>query len=319
MIKMGRLMFIAKYFFDSIKYQFNKNKVSLIKINAFFLENAKGDYKTIIEPKDIDKEAEFIADPFMIHNKNKIYVFFEVFKNNKEKFIGVCSSRDYKNFKYLGKCLGGKNIKLSYPYIIKDKNTYYMFPEQQTKNKKRLNHVYYTSNDEFPFKWKKKAELFKTKNEEINDKIVFKHNNTWFMFYGSGGRKLLCAYSDSLEKGWKQHPQNPILLGKKLPTRPGGNLFRLNKWLMVFLQKEKNNEYGKEVYPLLIKYLSKDKIKAVMGESINTNIIENEEEVTRLHTFCLEKNKDKLIYLIDVFRKNKNWAIAMRVTKNEKR
>lgn len=40
----------------------------------------------------------------------------------------------------------------------------------------------------------------------MNDRIVFKHDKKWFMlYYGSGGRKLMCAYANNLKGKWKYH------------------------------------------------------------------------------------------------------------------
>ena len=172
--------FIKKYllyFLNKINF-FKKRKTSLWSLHIYnysknFISNNKINIKksTKIEsPKD----AEW-ADPFIFSYKNKNYVFFEnndLNLNRGKISFGELHGNDLINIKDILKF----KYHLSYPFIWKSKNNFYLIPE--TSEKKSI-HIWKAK--KFPNQWK----YFKTilKNEFCCDTTIIKDksNNNWLL------------------------------------------------------------------------------------------------------------------------------------------
>jgi hypothetical protein len=81
----------------------------------------------VITARDItDVTADFVADPFMIRENNKWHMFFEVMTRKGE--IGLAQSSDGLHWDYRQIVLR-EPFHLSYPYVFKWNDDYYMIPE----------------------------------------------------------------------------------------------------------------------------------------------------------------------------------------------
>ncbi|WP_066067716.1 glucosamine inositolphosphorylceramide transferase family protein [Neobacillus soli] len=162
-----------------------------------------------------DVPAEFIADPFIIAHDSRYYMFFEVLdKSTNKGVIGLASSGNGEEWKYERIVLQEK-YHLSYPYVFKYNNQFYMIPESCEANGVLL----YKSKG-FPYKWEKTCELIKGK---YVDSSIFHYNNKWWMFTSKSG-KLHLFFSDKLEGNWTEHPKSPLISDNYSITRPGGRV-----------------------------------------------------------------------------------------------
>ena len=166
-----------------------------------------------------DLNVDIIAHPFMIVTDSLYYMFFTA-KDGKTDMggIGLAESRDGLNWKYRQIVLKEPFV-LSYPYVFKWQNEYYMIPENHTEKSVRLYKAV-----EFPRKWKYEKDLL-TGDTFISSTVV-QYKNIWWMFTGRNGNETLrLFYAYDLKGPWTEHPQSPIV--KKDPdiARPGGRPF----------------------------------------------------------------------------------------------
>ncbi|AZB43581.1 hypothetical protein CEF21_15410 [Bacillus sp. FJAT-42376] len=166
----------------------------------------------------------FYADPFVMRQNEKNYVFFEEYVYREGKGIISFIEMDVK------KGLISKPVKvldkpyhLSYPFLMEDKGNIYMIPE--TSENKTIE-LYKAKN--FPYEW----ELEKVLMSNINavDSTILFHQNKYWLFtnvFADGASsldELHLFFSDSLYGEWEKHPMNPIVSDSRT-ARPAGNLF----------------------------------------------------------------------------------------------
>lgn len=179
-------------------------------------------YKKLFPPKGYDW-----ADPFVVEKDNKYYVFFE------ELYIKGCKGHiSYFAFGSSGELLKNSPTKLleeeyhlSYPFIFKEKDKYYMIPESANSGELWLYECL-----EFPDKWMKKVRIFKEK--PFYDATLVHLNEMWYLFgtekviNESSRDQYLCIYysEDIFSGNWKAHPKNPIYRDIR-SSRPAGRIF----------------------------------------------------------------------------------------------
>lgn len=211
--------------------------------------------ETVITFSDVtDIEAEFVADPFMIHTEESWYMFFEVLnKNTGLGEIGYASSKNALNWSYKNIILKD-SIHLSYPFILKHNGEFYMIPETRQANEIRI----YKAKS-FPMKW----DFFKVLLVgDYADATIFNYNNTWWMFALKGTKDLHLFSSNSLLENWKPHPQNPIIENDLKSSRPGGKVI-LYKEKLYRVAQNGYPIYGNKVRIFEIKHLSKNQYEEI--------------------------------------------------------
>ena len=197
--------------------------------NPFSLNEIKGVQNPIITGEDVsDFDASFVADPFIVKYDDSYYMFFEALQRQTQKgVISYATSEDGVNWSYK-KTIIEEPFHLSYPYIFKWEGDYFMTPESNEDYTVRL---YKASS--FPDKWEFVNTLLS--GYDFVDPSIFRYNGKWWMFVSTSKSSFVnLYYSDTLESGWKPHPQNPIRRNDKHNSRPGGrvivyenNLYRL--------------------------------------------------------------------------------------------
>jgi hypothetical protein len=75
----------------------------------------------VLTGKDVtDIDARCVADPFMVFEKGRFYMFFEVLNRKTNKgSIGYAESEDGQQWEYK-QIIIDENFHLSYPYIFED-------------------------------------------------------------------------------------------------------------------------------------------------------------------------------------------------------
>tara|TARA_Y100001970_G_C14214069_1_gene848616 strand:+ start:548 stop:2128 length:1581 start_codon:yes stop_codon:yes gene_type:complete len=245
--KKGKVYEIPKIY-NQVKYIIETTKILIKKIfykqKDFKLALFKSDNfsNPLIIENDKDK---FLADPFLIKNKNKIYCFAEEFDYTKKRGHIVCIEFNKEQNKK--KIILNEKFHLSFPYIFKFKNYFFMCPDTSDISEIRL---YKCTN--FPFKWK----FYKTikKNLEAVDNIIFKKNNLWWLITNIDRSKsndfshdLSVFYSQQgpLTNNWKSHSKNPIKINS-LESRNAGLIIDKNKIIRVS-QVQGFDNYGENI------------------------------------------------------------------------
>lgn len=217
--------------------------------NVFQLQQFDDIKKPVITSTNItDRFVHFVADPFIIREKDKYFMFFEALNNDQNGDIGLSSSTDGKNWKY-DKIVLDEKFHLSYPYVFKFENEYYMLPETSAINEIRL---YKAVN--FPYEWK----FFKTlvSQKKYVDSTLLHYNNRWWLFASTGANDVLdLYYSDNLNGNYKPHPNNPIIKNNKSIARGGGNFLEYSGKVFRVTQ-DCTERYGKTIRLLEITKLT---------------------------------------------------------------
>ncbi len=205
------------YFTDAFNWDL------LFKINdgAELYSSQYGSFKKLSSPRGI-----FWADPFVIAEDDRYCIFVEEFIYKKDRaHISVLKLDRKGNFLSSQKIIE-RPYHMSYPFIFKNDNTYYMIPETC---KNRTIELYKCT--EFPDKWEFDRNIME--NISAVDTTLFFHNNKWWLFTAvdqtaniSGcSAELFLFFADDIFSGkWESHPLNPIVTDIRR-ARPAGKLF----------------------------------------------------------------------------------------------
>ncbi|MFK9089943.1 hypothetical protein [Bacillus salipaludis] len=203
-----------------------------------------------------DVSAEFIADPFILLHDSKYYMFFEVLdKSSGKGVIGFATSENGERWNY-EKIVLKEKYHLSYPYVFKFNDEFYMIPESCEANRVLL---YKAKN--FPYEWDIAYELL---NGSYVDSSIFQYDNKWWMLTGQSGN-LHLFFSDSLEGEWQEHPKSPLITNNNNVTRPGGRVIVDENKIYRYAQDGEPN-YGSSVSVFEIKEISE---KEYIEEEVN--------------------------------------------------
>lgn len=193
-------------------------------------------------PDDMHKEAftagqideisaTFVADPFMVCESGRWWLFFEVWNAETDRGeIGLASSADGFRWQYEGIVLR-EDGHLSYPYVFQWNGEYYMTPETLGRGCIQLYRA-----ESFPRRWRPEARLVEGC---FADPSVFEYQGRWWMFACSDinlhdTTKLF--HSAQLTGPWKEHPRSPIIAGNPRNARPAGRVTCWNGKLLRYAQ-----------------------------------------------------------------------------------
>ena len=103
---------------------------SFVTVKPFNLIEPSNIVNPILTASDIDDiNATYVADPFLFFENDIWYMFFEVFnENTNQGDIALATSNDGFHWTYQQVVLD-ESFHLSYPYVFKWQNDYYMMPE----------------------------------------------------------------------------------------------------------------------------------------------------------------------------------------------
>jgi hypothetical protein len=188
-----------------------------------------------------DLQAQFVADPFMVLDNGKWYMFFEVMDATTDRgVIGLARSDDCSHWTYERVVLQ-ESLHLSYPYVFEWENTYYMTPASPEAGAVRLYKAL-----EFPGRWEHVRDLIQG---GLRDPSPFRFRDRWWMLATSppdiyGVLRLFS--SDTLTGEWKEHPKSPVVAGDRRLARPAGRILLLGDRVIRFAQDCKRY-YGRAV------------------------------------------------------------------------
>lgn len=220
--------------------------------SPFQLIDSKAIRNPVLRAQDVsDVEAKFVADPFMLIEGSKYYMFFEVLNKATNKGeIGLAESDNGFDWQYKSIILK-EPFHLSFPYVFEWNNNIYLMPESGEDYSIRL---YKAS--VFPTEWKYERTLIK--GYRFADPTVVYYKKMWWLFVSlSDSDALYLYYSDSLEGIWIQHPKSPLITNNKHISRPAGRLILLDDKLYRFSQ-DCSPIYGNQVLAFEITELNAD-------------------------------------------------------------
>ncbi len=182
---------------------------------------ANGTNPVLTKDDVTDVDADFVADPFMIHVGDTWYMFFEVLNaKTRHGDIGYATSQDGLRWTYCSIVLD-EPFHLSYPHVFEWQDKHYMIPESYEASSVRL---YEASN--FPTEWTFVSQLVR---DDLVDPTVFRHDDRWWMFASAnelGNNKLAFYYADELTGPWIRHPQSPLIVRNPNIARPAGRVIQ---------------------------------------------------------------------------------------------
>jgi hypothetical protein len=195
----------------------------------------------VLTGKDVtDVRARSVADPFMIAEGSVWYMFFEVLNADTNRgAIGLAASSDGLKWKY-ERIVLEEPFHLSYPYVFKWNDAYYMVPESREGHSVRLYKA-----EHFPIKWLLGATLL---HGDFVDPSVVNYRGKWWIFvgYAEGNNVLRLYYADALEGPYAEHSKSPIVLGDARIARPAGRILILGDRIYRFAQDD-HLTYGNQV------------------------------------------------------------------------
>lgn len=240
----------------------------------------------------IPKANEAWADPFLISYKNNDYVFFENydFQKNKGK-ISYGKIKDNKIMKVFDAL--DLNHHLSYPFLWKQKNNYFLMPESAEKKKVQI-----WKAKEFPKKWFPYKVLFK--GESCVDTTIFddKRGNRWLFTnksndkYNDHNSELFIYKTDKNFRKLVPHKFNPVIIDSRYARNAGNIYYNKKSQIIRPSQINTHNIYGKGLNLRIIKKLSLDEFFEKDHYSINSDYIKN---ISAIHHITQKNNR----YVID--------------------
>ncbi len=248
----------------------------------------------ILSKSDIsDRDAAFVADPFLIRFGEKWYLFFEIKDKKAEKgVIGMASSEDFVKWRYEGVVLQ-EAWHLSYPFVFVYENTLYMIPESGENRSVKLYKA-----DRSLLHWQEVRTLLE--GEDFRDTTLWRKEGVWYFFTSQNSDDNLYLYtSDDLFGTLKPHPQNPLLTDEPRFSRSGGNIFSLDDKLYR-LSQDCSRRYGEALYLLEITALGKEAFAQKPLQKLLDPPKDKEQWNSRkMHHFSVVTEGGKLFFAVD--------------------
>jgi len=233
------------------------------------------DYTEISPPDDC-----FWADPFVISEKGRHFIFFEELPFVTERGHLSCMEVFDDGRHLAPRVILKKPYHLSYPNVFKYESEYYMIPESGDTGFVSL----YRS-AEFPYHWEYKHDLMS--GLCAYDSTLIKHDGVWWLFAcvaakkGMSGCEELHIFSaDSpLSQSWAPHQLNPIISDASL-ARPAGKFFERDG-VLYRPSQDCAGSYGAGLNINKVKMLTKD---SYVEELVHCARPTWDNKLTALHT-----------------------------------
>ena len=277
--------------------------------------------------KDIvtDRNAYGVADPFIVNDKGRFHMFFEVLSDTSEE-IGHAFSDDLINWQYtqivLSKAETGH--RSAYPNVFKVDEKWYMIPDTAGEG-----HVNLYEALEFPLSWQFVTRLIDTSStltKTIVDTNVFKMGGAWYMTTTGGEdgwNKGVALYvntsGDWKNNKWQKHPSGIIIPTDSENTayRGAGNVKVFDGYVLLPIQATPTSSkvYGERVYLYKISNLSLTTANAnrmgILVEATHNGSWNHKS----MHHASWTKNGDDTIYAVDGQTSADEYAVGLYVDK----
>ena len=210
---------------------------------------------------------KFWADPFLINDNDKKFIFFEEYCYKREKGEIKCGEILNKKLINVKTILAGAH-HLSYPCVNKINGVYYLIPECSESNELNL----YKS-IKFPYSWEKQIRLFN--NKKVVDPTIFqdKNNQIWLFVNtlndeNNYNSKLNIYKIEDNFLNLIPHKKNPVINNYSNGRGAGNIFYNKNGDLIRPSQNNTTNVYGGSLNISKIEVLNIENYK----ESVLKNI-----------------------------------------------
>jgi len=233
-------------------------------ISIYDLEVQEGSIKShdrpgnpVLTAADItNMQARFVADPFLIREQGKFYLFFEILGVDRG-VIGLATSEDGLDWRYERVVLE-EPFHLSYPNVFKWEGDYYLVPESVAVNSVRLYRAKH-----FPADWQY-VETIIVDRPLVDPTVFIDQGGLLWLFASSIDNKdLYLFHADRPEGPWREHPKSPIVRGNSRDARPAGNILDTGERLIRLAQDSQayGERYGKAVRGFEIMMLTREEYR----------------------------------------------------------
>ncbi len=237
----------------------------------------------------------FVADPFVVDEGDKSYLFYEELDYSTLKGYLKVAEFDEKSGEFTNsKVILKEDYHLSYPNVFKYNGIYYMIPESYENRSVDLYEAV-----EFPVKWKK----IKTLLSDLSavDATLYFDDNRWWMFVNiapkdglSMNDELYIYYcKDFLTDEWTPHSKNPVVCDV-VRARSAGNLIKIGDKLYRPAQ-DCSGFYGRKVVINEILRLDENEYKERVAGEIDSSF---SDDLVAVHTL----NSSKRFTVIDAIK-----------------
>lgn len=219
--------------------------------SPFDLTTPEGVSNPVLTASDVhDFDADIVAHPFMVVANSRYYLFFTVkYGATDEGGIGLAESEDGFGWDYKQLVIKEPFV-LSYPYVFKWKDDYFMIPEAHTETSVRL----YRATD-FPLEWTYQGDLLSGSEAFISASVAHFQDRWWMFVSPKGNDTLRLAFASDLTGAWTEHPLSPIVDKNPDIARPGGRLLELDD-VLYRMGQDCDPTYGNQVHAFQITELS---------------------------------------------------------------
>lgn len=265
------------------------------------------DIKEIIRSKSFDpsvkwlwkrKFDKFFADPFILNSdKNGLKIFLEefLFEEDYGRLTLLTLDKNFRQTDY--KTILDTKSHLSYPFIFRENDRTYVFPEAGQSGKLTC-YEYDTEKETLNF-------LKDIMDVPLLDSTIIRHNGKYWIFGSIGktrvGYELLIYYSDNLLGPYTAHPKNPVKFDTD-GSRPAGNFIEVDGALYRPTQNCRFI-YGESITVNKVNILTETDFDEEFYMSISIN--ENNKRNFGMHTIHTINAFDDII-VVDGMR----WAFA---------
>lgn len=176
-------------------------------------------WNPVLRAEDVtDVPAKFVADPFMVQEDETWYLFFEVYNLDTEQGdLAVATSKNTRSWDY-EQIILDEPFHLSYPYVFKWQDEYYLIPESFEANSIRLYKA-----EQFPTKWTFITTLVDNM-ELVDPSVAFYNDQWWLLATPTSNDTLHLFFADDLLGPWQEHPASPVVENNLHKSRSSGRL-----------------------------------------------------------------------------------------------
>jgi len=232
------------------------------------------------------------ADPFVVDEKDKSYIFFEEFALNQKGTLHVITYDVKTKIFSEPEEVMSKDYHLSYPFVFSYADEYYMIPES---NGNKTIDLYKTTN--FPTQWEK----VKTLIDDIVavDSTIHYKDDIWWMFtniapkdgFSTSDELYIYYCQDLLNDEWIAHKQNPVICDSSV-ARNAGKIIEKNN-ILYRPSQNCSGYYGRALNINKIEILNENSYKEC---TIDTIDLQGFRDIQAVHTL----NSSKRFTIIDI-------------------
>jgi hypothetical protein len=204
-----------------------------------------------LNSKKLRKESGHIhtyADPFLIVDREYLYVFYETQRVGMTGSIEAVRTSDLRTFEMLGEIFA-PGFHVSYPFVVRSGREVYLIPESSAANEVALYRF-----AKFPYELKKVRVLLEGAYWDSSVHLV---DGYWFLFTTSN-KGLEIHFTNDLTSGdLTPHSQNPVTTDPKF-FRCGGGIIAADGRLYRVAQ-DSSGEYGRNIHIMAVTALSQER------------------------------------------------------------